>query len=775
MEQKSTLADRQRRTVFICLVLALGTALLYWPATSFDFIHFDDPEYVVKNSNLNSGLSWPGLAWCFQAGYAGNWHPLTWMSHMLDCQLFGLKPGGPHAVNLLLHAANSVLVFLVLKRLTNAVWRSAGVAALFALHPLHVESVAWIAERKDVLSALFWLLTIWAYCDYVKKHGIARYFLALVLFIFGLMAKPMVVTLPFVLLLLDWWPLGRFQSKSADSKVAGAAAKFSWPVLLEKLPFLLLAAGSCVLTVIAQRRGRAIASFESLSMLERLANSSVSYLRYVGKIFWPADLSLVYPLVVGWQRWEILGALLFLIVMTALAVVFFRSRPYWMVGWFWFLGTLVPVIGLVQVGAQSMADRYTYIPSIGLFLMITWGTCDLARHWRYHRAALGIAGVAVLALCAFMTERQLGYWKDSPTLYRHVMTIDPNNYLIHTYYGGYLRDVGQLEQARSECEKAVQLAPNYTFGHVLLAGVLLLQGKNPEAISEMRTALKYEPDLVPVRANLADVLLSENLCGEAAAEYGKALEYTPDDPKLHFSLGRSLVMQKKYGEARSEFESALRLPTFSHAVTLSDAELLTARASLGDIYSSENLYDEAAVEYGKALEYKPDAPALHCSLGRALAMQKKFDAAQSEYETALRLNPSYIDAHYELALALSNQHKSAEAIAEYRAALKIHGNFSDALNNLSWILAADPNAQLRNGAEAVQLAEQACALTHNTQAVKVGTLAVAYAEAGRFDDAVNTAQKAHDLAVAQGKADLAARDLELLQLFRARRPYHEAP
>ncbi len=641
------LTKQQRLTVFVCLVLALGTALLYWPSASFDFIHFDDPEYVVSNPHLKGGLSWRGLGWCFQAGYAGNWHPLTWMSHMLDCQCFGLKPGGPHAVNFLLHAANSVLLFLLLQRMTAALWRSAMVAALFAWHPLHVESVAWIAERKDVLSTLFWLLTIWAYCNYVKNHGVARYFLALLLFILGLMAKPMVVTLPFVLLLLDWWPLGRFHSKPASPKLAGDAIKSPQHILLEKLPFMLLAAGSCVLTVVAQRRGRAIASFEGLSMMERLLNSSVSYLRYAVKMFWPADLSLIYPLVVGWQRWEIIAAAILIIAVSAGAVVFFRTRPYWMVGWLWFLGTLVPVIGLVQVGAQSMADRYTYIPSIGLFIMVCWGLYDIARRWRYHQVGLSIAAMSALAACALLTEKQLGYWKDSPTLYRRVMAIDPNNYLIHAYYGGYLRDVRQLEQARLECEKAVQLAPAYATGHVLLAGVLLLQGKNSEAVPEMRTALKYEPDLVPLRANLADVLLAGNLYGEAAAEYRKTLEYKPDDPQLHFSLGRALAMQKKFDEARAEFETALRLNASTRAAPMSEPDLLTARASLGDIYFSESLYGDAAVEYGKALEYKPDEPALHCSLGRALAMQKKFDEARAEFETALRLNGSHPDAHYE--------------------------------------------------------------------------------------------------------------------------------
>jgi tetratricopeptide (TPR) repeat protein len=691
------LTKEQRRSVLVCLVLALGTTLLYWPATLFDFIYFDDQLYVLTNPHLKGGLSWRGLIWCFQAGYGANWHPITWMSHMLDCQCFGLKPGGPHAINLLLHAANSVLLFLVLKRMTNALWRSAMVAALFAWHPLHVESVAWIAERKDVLSALFWILTLWAYCNYVRKRGVARYVLTLWLFILGLMAKPMVVTLPFVLLLLDWWPLGRFQSKPARPKTADDGIKSPRLILLEKLPFLFLAAGSCVLTLVAQQRGGAISSFARVPMTARLANSSLDYLRYAGKMFWPVDLSIIYPLVAGWQKWEIAAAAAFIIAVSAGTVFCVRTRPYWIVGWLWYLGTLLPVIGLVQVGSQSMADRYTYIPSIGFSIMVCWGVCDFTRHWRYHQICLGCAAITALAACAFVTEKQLGYWRDSGALFRHALAVNPNNYLAHTYYGAWLREQHQLEQARMECEKAVQIAPSYALGHCFLAGVLLLEGKTSEAASEVNIALMREPNLLSARANLGDIYLSENLYGAAAVEYGKALEYHPDDPKLYFALGM------------------------------------------------------------------------------ALALQKKFDEARANFETALRLNPFYTDAHYELALTLSEQKKTAEAIAEYRAALKIQRNFSDALNNLAWILAANPNPQLRNGPEAVELAERACALTHDSRPLMIGTLAAAYAEAGRFDDAVVTAQKAHDVAAAQGKSDVSARNLELLQLYRSRRAYHEGP
>ena len=676
------MTKERRQTIFVCLLLGFGCIAIYWPARGFDFVYFDDPLYVVNNFHINQGWSWPSWQWCFQAGYAANWHPVTWMSHMTDCQWFGVKPGGAHLVNLLLHSANSMLLFLLLRRMTQAIWRSALVAALFALHPVHVESVAWISERKDVLSAFFWILTIWAYVHYVNKRNAMRYLLTLLLFMVALMAKPMVVTLPFVLLLLDGWPLRRVQR--------GRIGR----LILEKTPFFLLSAGSCVLTVLAQHRGGAISSFARVPMAERLANSAMDYLRYAEKLFWPVNLSIIYPLVPSSLGAEMIVASVFIVGLTVGAILLVKKHPYCLVGWLWYLGALVPVIGLVQVGSQSMADRYTYLPSIGFFILICWGGYDIASRLHVSTTAMGIAAVVVLTACACATERQLGYWKDSGELFRHALDVDPDNYLAHNYYGAFLREQHQLPEAEAECAKAVEIAPAYAMGHVFLSGILLLEGKQAEAAAEIRAALSYEPDLVMARINLGDILFSQGRYADAAAEYGKAVEYNPGEPKLHVSLGRML------------------------------------------------------------------------------RLQNKLDEAQGEFEQALNLNPASIDAHFELAETFALKHKPAEAVAEYRAALRLQPNFSDALNNLAWILATDPDPHIRNGAEAVQLAEHACQLTRHQQAFKIGTLAAAYAEAGRFDDAVAAAQMARDVAQTHGEKGVAETNQKLENLYKSHQAYH---
>ena len=456
--------NRQKaKALLACLVLGLGTMLLYGPVTDFDFISLDDTAYVVNNFHINGGLNWHELPWCFQAGHAGNWHPLTWISHALDCQFFGLRPGGHHATNVAIHTANSVLLFLILRRMTGAFWRSFVVAALFAWHPLHVESVAWIAERKDVLCALFWMLTLWAYLNYAVKRGVGRYSLVLLLFALGLMAKPMLVTLPFVLLLLDWWPLNRLRlnpggfSRSAtvpvasvgvpptefvthvandsglnaatEAKTGPARAELFVSLIVEKIPFFLLAVACCVLTIVAQHRSEAMASLSDLPFKDRLMNAVVSYLRYLEKIVWPADLSILYPFTVAWPRWEIVLAVVTLAAITALFAWRRAAGPYLLVGWLWFLGTLIPVIGLVQVGAQAMADRYAYIPSIGIFLALCWGAYDLVKDLPHHRGFLLVVSIAILTACVLVSSRQIQFWKNSGTLFSHAIEVTRDNFV----------------------------------------------------------------------------------------------------------------------------------------------------------------------------------------------------------------------------------------------------------------------------------------------------------------------------------------------------------
>ena len=518
--------------------LIAGTLLLYWPAAGFDFVSFDDGVYVVNNDHLNQGFSRAGLAWCFQAGYASNWHPLTWMSHMLDCQLFGLRSGPPHVVNILLHAADSVLLFLVLKRLTGAFWRSGMVAALFAWHPLHVESVAWVSERKDVLSALFWMLTLLAYVRYADGLRLqnlkAKFYLrlALLFFALGLMAKPMLVTLPCVLLLLDWWPLQR---------MGPIPLKHFSQLLAEKASFFLLAACSGVLTLLAQSMNDSVASLKFISLSMRLWNGAVGYLRYLEKMFWPAHLSVIYPLVFKLPGLEVVLGVGCLAGISAMAVISRKNRPYFLAGWLWYLITLLPVIGLVQVGGQSMADRYSYLPSIGVFIIVCWAATDLTRQWAGRRAFLLLISAVTLTACAFRTRAQLGCWQDTRTLFQNAIAVDPDNYIAHSSYGNYLQSLGQLEPARLECQRAVEIMPAYVLGYTCLSSVLEAQGRTNEAITTLRDGLKIRPDFSDARCELAKLLFDNdrNVEAETELEAGLKIDAAAIAPLPRPRLGRA--------------------------------------------------------------------------------------------------------------------------------------------------------------------------------------------------------------------------------------------
>jgi protein O-mannosyl-transferase len=693
----------------ICVALTLGTLLLYAPVLGFGFISLDDPLYVVNNFHLHGGLGWRGLAWCFQTGTGGNWMPLVWLSYMLDYQFYALNLAGYHATNVLLHTANAVLLFLILKRMTGTFWRSAMVAALFAWHPMHVESVVWITERKDVLSTLFWMLTIWAYLNYAGQGGVGRYFLVLMFFAFGLMAKAMLVTLPFVLLLLDWWPLRRFQSKTPAGTMhpgdLSCAAKTWRRLILEKTPMFLLAAGCSLVTVLLQSRVGAATAWTRLPLLPRLQNALVSYGLYIEKIIWPVNLSVIYPLHPAWPLAEIVAVIIFLAAISDTAIRFRKKYPYLMLGWLWFLGTLVPVIGIVQVGAQGMADRYTYIPSIGLFIMVCWGAFDLVQFGvsvldkqilqSHQQWVPGTLCLATLVMCGLAANNQIQYWRDGGTLFRRAIAVDPNNFVAHCAYGLFLSDRGSLPEAILELRQTVQILPQFARGHALLGRALYSAGERDAAATELRIALKLESGEVDAYNDLGSILMDQNLPAEAAAEFAMALHYEPDNPTTH------------------------------------------------------------------------------CLMGKALATQDRLDEAREQFAEALRLNPQLSDAHYQLAVAFAMQHKTTEAIAHYRMALNLQSALPDALNNLAWILATDPHAEIRNGFEAVKLARRACTLTRNAVPLTIGTLAAAYAETGDFDKAIAYAQMAHDLAVAQGRSKVAAKNLELLELFRSHQAFYE--
>ncbi|HEV2435276.1 MAG TPA: hypothetical protein VG077_04700 [Verrucomicrobiae bacterium] len=603
-----------RREWTIYLALLLITAAAYWPVGQYGYFNYDDPEYVATNPYIGQGLTPAGVAWAFRAVVVSNWHPMTLLSLMLDSQLFGNNAGAHHLVNLLFHVANTLLLFLVWRRMTGEVWPSALVAALFAWHPLHVESVAWISERKDVLCTFFGLLTIWAYTRFVQRSELGNrisdfrlptsghYWLALFFFALGLMSKPMLVTWPFVLLLLDFWPLGRVASdkwRVTRMRIPVPQLSVLNHLVPEKLPFFALAMASSVITFLAQHASGATNLLVQLPLSESAGNALVSCVRYLGKMVWPDRLAFFYPYpgrgIVdsnGWAVWQVAGAAALLALITMAAAWQGRRRPFLIAGWLWFLGTLVPVIGLVQVGAQAMADRYTYIPLIGVFVMLAWSGKELGDRRPGAKFIFGLSAAGLLAACLMVTSRQLRYWQNSETLCRHAIAVTKNNYLAHFNLGLALIDEGKIDAAVKQMYEAVNIAPGFG-GRKKLAQVLVVQGRIPEAIVQYRIRLQYNP------------------------------------------------------------------------------------------------------------------------------------------------------------------------------------NDLDALKYLAWWLATDADPKIRNGAEAVQFAERACRLTHYQKTEYLGILAAAYAEAGRFNDAIPTAERAIASAQAAGETSLLEKNRQLLELYRAGQPYHE--
>jgi len=576
---------KNQLTALICLALALVTTALYWPLFHHDFVNFDDDDYITNNAHVKAGLTWAGTIWAFQTGAAANWHPLTWLSHMLDCQLYGLYPGGHHSTNLIFHVANTLLLFLLLKQITGALWRSALVAAFFAWHPLHVESVAWAAERKDVLSAFFWMLTLMAYARYVTgdkwlvarsdpvsfpvaRRSLPHYFLALFFFAGGLMSKPMVVTLPFVLLLLDWWPLTRFQP--------GNFARSAINLIIEKLPFFGLAAAGSVATYLVQTAGRALWSPGVLSFSDRLGNALWAYERYVSKTFWPVDLCIFYPHPYHWPAALTMGAALSLVLWSSLVIWRAGRNPYLPVGWFWFLGTLVPAIGLVQVGSQSMADRYTYIPSIGLFILVVWGINDFLiwrPHWRW---IVAIATGAALIGCPFRTRTQLSYWQNSVKLFAHAIEVTTDNFVAYTCLGETLIDLGMKKEAMMLCAEAVRISPNSPVAQFNYGMALLQNGKTDEARAHLDAASRLAPHNSEVQYNVGLFLLLHNKPAESMDRFNAALAARPDFAEAHYRLGQALSRQNQPAEAAIHYREALRLrPDFPEAKTALDGVLST--------------------------------------------------------------------------------------------------------------------------------------------------------------------------------------------------------
>jgi tetratricopeptide (TPR) repeat protein len=572
----------------IFLLLIVADLFVYASVRNHPLVNYDDPAYVGENAMVHGGLSAEGLAWAFTTDTQMNWHPLTWLSHMLDVQLFGMNLGMHHLTNLFFHIVNTLLLFWVFYRMTESSWRSAFVAALFGVHPAHVQSVAWVSERKDVLSTLFWLLTMLAYVAYARKPEWKRYLLVFAALALGLMAKPMLVTLPLILLLLDFWPLHR---------------KGTLPrLILEKVPLMVLVAASSVVTFLVQSQG-AVAKLENAPVGLRLQNALQSYLAYIGKMFWPADLALIYPYRFQVPAWQTITACIVLAGITFLAIWIARRRPYVFVGWAWYVVSLIPVIGLIQVGVQSMADRYTYIPYIGLFVAIAW---MIPKH-----PAFAPAGIAVLVLLAIAARNQADLWRSSITLWRHTVNVTVDN-----------------PHARAN-----------------LGNELLGQGRREEAVEQYLEVVRLDPRYLEAQYNLGIALMNLGRVDEASVHFGEALAIKPDYADAHNNLGLLLAVQRKPEEALVHYNEALRL----------NPKHVEGHSNIGVLLMTLGRTDDALDHFNEALRLDPSNARAHNNLAGALTMQGRVDDAIREYAEALRINPGYTEARSRLELLLSKR------------------------------------------------------------------------------------------------------------------------
>jgi len=624
--------------------LAAAVALTYAPVRHHEFVNFDDPEYVVDNRHVTGGLSIDAVVWAFRAVHSANWHPLTWLSHMLDCELFGLDPGAHHVTSAVLHGVATLLLFGALRSMTGARWRSAIVAALFALHPRNVESVAWVSERKDVLSAVFWTATMWAYAAYAKRPGPLRYVAVLVLFGLGLLSKPMLVTLPAALLLLDVWPLGRTAiAPPADGR--RVAARPLRELVVEKLPLFVLSAAASVVTFEAQRRSGAMTTLETLPIAVRVENALVAYATYLAKTVWPAGLAAFYPYRMDIPTAEVALSALALLALSALAIRAARRRPYFLVGWLWYLGTLVPVIGIVRVGEQAMADRFTYLPLVGIFIAVVWGAADWAERRPRAGRALGVAAAATLVVFALVARAQIAHWHDSIALFGHALAVTRDNHAAEKNLGAALLAAGRVEEAIEHSRAAVRLRPRDPVAHTNLGAALARAGDIDAARAEYRRALEIDPQNAMAHLDLGVLLADRERWDDALHEYDEVLRIDPTYAKAHAGIGWVAMHRGQNEEAVARFRTALEL----------DPRLAAASNSLALALEDLGRNDEALAVWEAALRRDPDESRLRFNYAAALVGSGRVREAEAQYREILARRPDSGEARAALADLLGRQ------------------------------------------------------------------------------------------------------------------------
>ncbi len=643
------------KDLWICALLFAAVAGVYSPVRAHEFIHYDDPVYITDNPHIRNGLTLDGLKFAFTSLEFGHWMPLTWTSHMIDCDSFALDAGSHHLVSVFLHGLTTVALFLLLLRLTAAQWPSAFVAFAFGLHPLHVESVAWAAERKDVLSALFSILTLWAYVLYVKQPTRKRYAWVAGFFVCGLLSKSMLVTLPLLMLLLDYWPLRRKLNRQA---------------VPEKLPLFALSIAAAVVTFIAQRRSGAVSALEQIPLGLRIENALVSYAVYIVKFFWPTGLAVFYPHPLAIPAWQWISAAAALAAISA--AVYWSKRPYLVTGWLWYLAMLVPVIGIVQVGAQSRADHFTYLPTIGLSIMIAWLAADLAVA-RYALVGLGAIWVA-------MTWIDLPAWRNSATLFSRAIEVTDGNWIAYNNLGGALRHRGDLNGAVANFEKAVALRPARADLQDNLGEALSASGRLDDAIAHLKEAIRLQPNWAKAHCDLGAALLQQDRTPEATQEFVQALKIDENYPEAQFRLGGILAAQGKNDEATTLFKAALPYLIEMTRLNPKDPD---GHSNLGGVYGLMGMMDDAIKEFQTVLNLRPDDAEAHYHLALAFESKNRMNEAAAEFERAIRLNPGYMMAHFQLAKLLAAMGANVEAEEQFSWVLRLAPNFQPAKDGLA--------------------------------------------------------------------------------------------